>query len=208
MELPISLQLYQAGFAFLTGVVTGVFYDCLKALRRQVNQPGFTAIADMLFWAIVAIAMFVQVMGTGRGEVRIFMLVATVGGAILYFLVFSAYILKFLEKCLNKILYVLRFVIIPIHKLWERGKKVSENLKKGFKNRKKRCIIGLVKRINIRSKSEKKEKGEYAEEQTGKYVYQTGRIGSGRLRDNHPDKPPRPNRTGKRRSSRAPTRRR
>jgi len=193
MELSIFFQIYQASFALLTGMAAGVVYDWFKAMRRQVNSRGFTAVADVLFWLILAIALFAQVMVAGRGEVRIFMLVAATIGAILYFWALSAYILKIFEKCLNKILYVLRFVIIPAHKLWDCGKKVSKNLKKGFKNGRKRCIIGLAQRINIRSKREKQERGECAEEQTGKYIYQTGRIGSDRLCDNYPDESPRSN---------------
>jgi len=208
MEQPISLQLYQAGFALLTGVAAGALYDCFRALRRQINRPGFTNLADVLFWVMLALALFLQTMAAGRGEVRIFMLIATTGGAILYFLALSAYFLKILEKCLNKILCVLRFVIIPAHKLWEWRKKVSKNLKKSFKNGKKRCIIGLARRINIRSKKENQERGECIEEQTGKYIYQTSRIGSGRLCDNHPDEPPRPNRAGEKRPGRTPARRR
>ena len=132
MEQPISLQLYQAGFALLTGVAAGALYDCFRALRRQINRPGFTNLADVLFWVMLALALFLQTMAAGRGEVRIFMLIATTGGAILYFLALSAYFLKILEKCLNKILCVLRFVIIqiPIVAIKRYAKKISQCAKR------------------------------------------------------------------------------
>lgn len=93
MPLPVILQLTQAGLSLALGAVLGIWYDVLKALRLRVRRRWLTDLLDLLFWLSAGICLFILGMGPGYGQLRIFMVLSAVCGAILYFCIFSTVIL-------------------------------------------------------------------------------------------------------------------
>ena len=89
MPLPVSLQLSQAGLSLLLGMVLGLWYDLLKALRLRGRRRWLTDLLDLLFWLPAGLLLFVLGMGPGEGQLRIFMVLSTCCGAVLYFCLFS-----------------------------------------------------------------------------------------------------------------------
>jgi hypothetical protein len=158
---------------------------------------GVTLLFDLLFWLAVAPALFVQTMTMGQGGFRIFMLVTNAMGALLYFLVFSGAILFLLGKILDKILKLVRFILVPIFKIWSKGKKLMKRWRKDFQNLTKHCIV-VNESINIRKfMPKRKVGGEQVEAQKGKHIYEAGGVGAGRLRGVQPSRAPRADRARK-----------
>lgn len=80
--------------AILFGAAVGVYYDLLRAVRRQGRLRGLAVAAlDGLFWLalIIAFALFVLLAADGNG--RSYVLLGLAGGMTLYFLTLSAAVL-------------------------------------------------------------------------------------------------------------------
>jgi len=183
MELGISLQLYQAATALLIGMGAGLYYDLLKMLRRGRGRRGLVTCFDLLYWLGLVFVLFLQTMVLGLGVVRLFMLVANVLGGGLYFMVLSGAVCLVLGKILDRLSQVIRFLMAPLRKLWLKGKKVADGMKKDFIKWGKHNII-LTKYAHFRRRRRVREKkgGGSGAAQKGKYFYEAGGVGSGHLR--------------------------
>ena len=99
------------------GVVLGLCYDCLRAVRHALSRAWTTALLDVLFGFLFLFAMFCFAMSGGESRVRGYMYVGAALGAGEYFLVLSPAVrrgfalLAALGKCL------LGFVMAPV-RLW------------------------------------------------------------------------------------------
>ncbi|MGI5936810.1 MAG: spore cortex biosynthesis protein YabQ [Oscillospiraceae bacterium] len=172
MELSITLQLVQACAAILTGTALGVFYDILKTLRLRLHVWPVTAVLDLVFWLVAAFALFALGLGPGRGQLRLFMLICTLGGALLYSVSFSPVILAVLGYAADFIGIILEYVVKPFEWL---GKQIKKT-KKIYKNLFQKC----AKWFRISSNSKRKipargrtHRGEDAggETKAGRYYY-------------------------------------
>ena len=186
MELTISLQLYQASTAFLFGFVAGVFYDILKTIRQRLKRTVFF---DILFWLILAIALFAQTMTTGQGDVRIFMLVINFGGAAVYFLTLSTKTRQVLDKMADLFVWFGLFLTKPIRIIWLKSRNWIGRHKKGFQNQVKHYIINMYfYRKMKKQKNKDKVGGEInAQKEKRQYLRKASRSRSRRLRVNHID---------------------
>ena len=99
MEQPVYAQAVQAGLALLLGVGLGIIYDAFKAVRLGARRSRagkvLTAAADILFCAVMALALFSFGLGPGEGSLRAFMLRCTGCGWGLYALTLSPLALRF-----------------------------------------------------------------------------------------------------------------
>ena len=100
MNLPLTLQLYQAAVSLGTGAVIGLVYDLLRAYRRN-KKRGVSHGADALFWGLACVLLFFLGMRFGDGQLRIFMAVCALLGSIAYLLIFSPVILPLLCRGLE-----------------------------------------------------------------------------------------------------------
>ena len=76
------------------GAAIGLLYDFFRILRVRLRLPLLGSVLDLLFWLAVTAAIFVYAVAAGNGEVRIYMLLSILGGAVLYFLLLSRWALK------------------------------------------------------------------------------------------------------------------
>ena len=93
MPLPVVQQLLQGWLSLLLGAGLGLGYDLLRALRRTAGRKTVTALLDFLFWIPAGTALFALGMGPGQGQLRLFMLLSSICGVVLYFCLLSAKIL-------------------------------------------------------------------------------------------------------------------
>ena len=70
MHVDVSLQLAQLALSVLTGFALGVLYDILRAMRRVFK---IDAVLDVLFCAVLLLALFTLGMDIGQGGVHVFM---------------------------------------------------------------------------------------------------------------------------------------
>lgn len=88
MRATMSAQLMLFLQSILLGAALGLLYDFLRALRRRGGSPVWLGLLDGLYAVVAATALFFFVM-TGDGELRLFILLGALGGAVLHFCLFS-----------------------------------------------------------------------------------------------------------------------
>ena len=96
MELPLSLQSGQFFCSVLVGLIYGLHYDFLRALRR--NAKFLTHVLDLWFALTFLVGNFLTALYVGNGQLRIFMFLAIALGMTLWFLLFSRPILWIFGK--------------------------------------------------------------------------------------------------------------
>lgn len=90
MENYVSQQLITFLRSGLLGLVCGVVYDLLRALRlRRVRSRALTHSLDVVYVVSVLLALFLFMLRQGQGELRLYMLLAIFLGIVLYFCAFS-----------------------------------------------------------------------------------------------------------------------
>ena len=87
MGVNISQQLALFLRSVLLGGVLGLLYDLLRPFRRRCGRLG-EGLLDALYGVTAVSALFFFVMA-GDGELRIFVVMGTIGGAVLFFCLLS-----------------------------------------------------------------------------------------------------------------------
>lgn len=86
MENYVPQQLVTFCQSALLGVVWGVVYDLLRALRlRRIHSRLLTHALDTVYAAAVLLALFLFTLRRGEGELRLYMLLAMILGGVFYF---------------------------------------------------------------------------------------------------------------------------
>ena len=81
MELPVPVQLRELGWALVTGLALGWWYDLLRPLRRG---PWTTGLTDGLYSLTVLLTLLSFTLYPGRGHLRIFALLAMAAAGALH----------------------------------------------------------------------------------------------------------------------------
>lgn len=85
MENYVAGQLECLGQALLLGLVGGVSYDLLRAIRLRWRRRWLTHVSDALYVVVLGLAVFLFAMGRGQGELRLYMLLGIALGGVAYF---------------------------------------------------------------------------------------------------------------------------
>ena len=80
-------QLLVFGQSILLGLSAGLLYDLLRPFR--VRAPRFTGALDGCYCLAVGGAVFLFLLRRAEGQLRGFVIVGALGGAVLFFCVFS-----------------------------------------------------------------------------------------------------------------------
>lgn len=180
--LPFS-QEYMIAVAIMGGMLLGFIWDIYRLIRHFIKMGSTgTAIGDIIYW-IISIYIGVQIIfDLSYGNVRFFILMGFMMGALLYFYGISRYILrllifivntilKFIKKIINLLIGPLKYIfkqikiiLYPVklkyesarNKAKKRYKFIKFRLKKVSKNRK--MVYNKkkqLKRLNKRRKEQK-----------------------------------------------------
>ncbi|HHZ02142.1 MAG TPA: hypothetical protein GX396_04295 [Tissierellia bacterium] len=142
-------QEYMLAVSVMAGMFLGFIWDIYRVIRHYGKFKTLgTIIGDILYW-IISIYISIQlILDISYGNVRFFILLGFVAGALLYFYGISRYILKvlifiidFILKCIKAIYNIL---IIPAKYLFNKLKSLLYPLK--------------VKYIKVRDKTKKRYK--------------------------------------------------
>ena len=87
MESQFSHQLLVFGQSILLGFCAGLVYDLLRPFRLRL--PRLTGVLDALYCLLTGVAIFLFLLRGAEGELRGFVVLGALGGAILFFCVFS-----------------------------------------------------------------------------------------------------------------------
>ncbi|MBP3703850.1 MAG: spore cortex biosynthesis protein YabQ [Lachnospiraceae bacterium] len=91
--------------SFLWGVLLFFLYDLLRIFRKLIHH-GLAAVLleDIIFWVISSVFVFRMVFEENNGTLRLFFILAFVGGMYAYFLLagnrFSSWIAKWIHNIL------------------------------------------------------------------------------------------------------------
>ena len=105
-----------------TGILLGILFDFFRVFRRTFNTIDFiTYLEDILYWILAGIIVLYNIWFFNNGEIRFFMIIGIVMGAIIYSLLFSPILIKIetmiLTKLKNIIMFFYKIIIIPIEKI-------------------------------------------------------------------------------------------
>jgi spore cortex biosynthesis protein YabQ len=112
MIVSVSDQVYIFFCTILGGMAIGFLYDIFRITRRTV-KTGKTLIyiEDLLFWVFSAVLMSVIIYYCNSGELRFYMFLGALLGAVLYELLFSRIIINASIFILNLLFKVLKTII-------------------------------------------------------------------------------------------------
>lgn len=127
----------------------GFLYDFIRIARRSVKHSNLMVqIEDIIYWVVVALAMFLLMLSQNYGEIRLFSIAGMVIGMVIYFLTLSHIFLKVSVAIINlikKIICVIfnilatpfrlmaKLASIPLKYIKKCGKKVHKSNKKVLK---------------------------------------------------------------------------
>lgn len=146
--LPYS-QEYMLVVSIMGGMLLGFIWDIYRLLRHYIKLGGFgTAIGDVVYW-IISIYISIQlIFYVSYGNVRFFILIGFVFGALLYFYGISRYTLKVFIfvvdtfiKIIKKILNILiapaklmyKYILILLSPIKKRCEIIKIKAKKRYK---------------------------------------------------------------------------
>ena len=128
----------------IVGVTIGILFDFFRIIRKTIKTNDFfTYIEDILFWILTGIIIIFSMYYFCDGELRFFMVIGIVLGAIIYLLTISRYVIKISIFFIN---IIKKIIINPIYAIIRFFKKkilrhifiVCINFRKNF--------IGILKK--------------------------------------------------------------
>ena len=109
--LPYS-QEYLLAVSIMTGMLLGSMWDAYRLLRHFIKLGPFgTAIGDFIYWLTSIYIGITLIFDISYGNVRFFILLGFMTGALLYFYGISRYILRLLIFIVDKILKIIKRTI-------------------------------------------------------------------------------------------------
>lgn len=160
--LPYS-QEYMLAVSVMGGMFLGFIWDIYRLLRHYIKlKSAGTAIGDIVYW-ILSIYIGIQlIFDLSYGNVRFFILMGFMLGALLYFYGISRYILKVLIFIVDTILKVVKqtinLLLVPVKFIIRQLKIILYPLKLNFekaKNKTKKRYKFLKFKLNKVSKNRK-----------------------------------------------------
>lgn len=124
----LAEQVYIFFSSVIIGAIMGVVFDFFRALRRKGNTKNILVyIQDVLFWLIIAIMIIVSSFIINNGELRGYMLLGYILGALIYMLLFSKYIKFLFGIIFDFIEKIFSYILLPFEKIMT--KKLEKNNK-------------------------------------------------------------------------------
>lgn len=144
----------------LTGVSIGILFDFFRVLRKTYKTSDIiTYIEDIIFWILAGIIILYSIWYFNNGEIRLFMIIGIILGALIYTLTLSNIfikinsflmsiikkILKFLYKIFSMPINIIKKAVIKIcNKLILIKGKYNKSSKEATKNKKTKKINNFV----------------------------------------------------------------
>lgn len=103
------------------GVIMGMFYDLIRILRKIIPHPNWLIqVEDTLYWISGALIGFAILYMHNYGQIRFFVFLGMLSGAVLYLCTFSIVFMKFATWLIDLMKRVFRYVIhiVSIPLLW------------------------------------------------------------------------------------------
>lgn len=133
MGSPVAEQAWVLALTVLAGMVVGLLFDACR-VGRKVLRPSrrLLFLADLLFWLLAALFVFLVLLAGNRGEVRAYVFAGLSAGWMLYILLFSRACLALMLKAVSVLLAFLRTLLLPLSRLLDFSRRLLSRLKKSL----------------------------------------------------------------------------
>lgn len=123
------------------GFILGLIYDILGLFRKTFTKNRVIVfVVDFGFCIFVAVSSFLLLLGTANGFIRIYLLVAEILGAVIYFLTFGILVSSAVrlisdsvKKCFSPFFKLRKNLFIKLKKIKEKLQKIIEKVKNKLK---------------------------------------------------------------------------
>lgn len=160
MDISVSGQAAALAGALLLGFLIGLAYDLLRIPRAYIRIPLLGETLDLLFWLAATAALFFYAVYAGNGEVRIYMALALMGGATVYFLALSHWVRALSGLMVAAVTAVVKIMLLPFVKAAEVLKKIQRKFKNSFSSRWKRYKMRQISGDEeVKPQGKRKERG-------------------------------------------------
>ena len=117
--VPLLDQFYYFAFTVLIGVVAGFCYDLYKVTRGTLRLRKIgTALGDVLFWIVLTGVVFTLLLMSNWGEVRLYVFLGLVLGAVIYLSILSRSTTSLLQLTFKTIRRLWKFFIRLLDFVW------------------------------------------------------------------------------------------
>ncbi len=97
-------QTYVFLWSVLVGVILAIIFDFFRILRRKGKTKNYIVyIQDIIYWILVTIIIVASAFITNDGELRGYMFIGYLLGAVIYIVTLSRYVLKYVKMLLDNI---------------------------------------------------------------------------------------------------------
>ena len=94
------------------GIIMGMIYDVVRIFRKIIPHPNLLVqIEDSLYWIICGLIGFGMLYMHNYGEIRMFVFIGVILGAIFYFATFSIIFMKIANYIIDFVKKAIRFLI-------------------------------------------------------------------------------------------------
>ena len=98
----IQNEVYVFLWSIIVGSILALIFDFFRLMRRKGNTKNLVVyIQDIIYWLIVAIIIIISAFITNDGELRGFMFIGYIIGAIFYLFLFSKFFLRIFGTILD-----------------------------------------------------------------------------------------------------------
>ena len=116
---------------FITGICIGIVFDIFRITRKAFKLPNLLIyIEDILFWILTGALLLFDIYVFTDGQIRLYMILMLILGALIYFLVISKYFIKTNTKIIEIIKYITLKLLSPFKKLAKKLIKFKKIFKK------------------------------------------------------------------------------
>lgn len=149
MDNSLTLELHIFLTSLYGGIILGLVYDLYRTIRYHSKPNKFIAyIQDFLFWIIITYVFFSTLVKINWGEIRAYIVLGFIIGAIIYSITFSRYIYpvavkivgaikKFIRSTISLISYPFKYIRKKTYPTLNRFKKLPIEIVREAKKYKK-----------------------------------------------------------------------
>lgn len=131
MTVDIAAQQAALLQAAALGLAAGLLYDLFRVLRCRVCLPLLGPALDLLFWLVLTGVLFLWSQWAWGGPVRLYGVVFLFLGGVLYFRLFSRWMLFLGYRIADLTTFLLGILALPLfalNRMFKKLKKLAKNI--------------------------------------------------------------------------------
>ncbi len=102
----------------ICGLVVGFLFDIFRITRKAFKMPNILIyIEDILFWILTGLVLLYTIITFTDGQIRLYMIFTLILGTLIYFLIFSKYIIIINIKIIDIIKHIIKLLLLPFSKI-------------------------------------------------------------------------------------------